>query len=151
MAIKAIDFKNRYQITYLNEGFDVTGKSLNPMISTTIAGPEKYEGPITVTQTGKYSDIWVAEDGREFYLDNYGAFTQINKSYERHTDTNTLRDRTHSEFTAYKQNQIDRATMVLLEYCPNCLESYADFEDSWSYTYPTEEIDRLAGTELSNE
>ncbi len=31
MAIKAIDYKKRYHITYLNEGLDISGDSLNPM------------------------------------------------------------------------------------------------------------------------
>jgi len=150
MAIKAIDFKNRYQITYLNEGFDVTGESLNPMIVTSIPGPEKYEGIIKVTQTSKYSDIWITEDGREFQVNDSGEFTQINKSYERHTDSGVMKNRSHSEFTAYKQDQIDQAVILLLEYCPTCLDSYADFEDSWSYTYPIEDRDRLAGTQLSD-
>jgi len=63
MAIKAIDFKNRYQITYLNEGFYVSGQSLNPMKTMMIPSPERFEGLIPLTQTEKYSLHWTAEDG----------------------------------------------------------------------------------------
>ena len=31
MAIKAIDYALRDQRTFLNEGFDISGESLNPM------------------------------------------------------------------------------------------------------------------------
>jgi|APSaa5957512535_1039671.scaffolds.fasta_scaffold20407_2 hypothetical protein len=68
MALKAIDQKNRYQITYLNEGFDISGESLNPMITLMIAGIEKNEKPILLTQIEKYSDIWLSADGRFFEM-----------------------------------------------------------------------------------
>ena len=143
MAIKAMDFKNRYQITYLNDGFDVTGESLNPMLTQQIAGPEKYEGQVTVTQTSKYSNIWVTEDGREFQTNDSGTFTQINNdTYERITDSGVVKNRTHSEFVNYKAMQTERVIVFLENTCPNCFESFADFEDSWQYDYP-EEVDRL--------
>jgi hypothetical protein len=66
MAVKAVDLKNRGQLTFLNEGFDISGVSLNPMITKMIPGPEKYEGLIEITQNEKYSNLWTAEDGRIF-------------------------------------------------------------------------------------
>ncbi len=66
MAVKAVDHKNRGQLTFLNEGFDISGVSLNPMITKMIPGPEKYEGLIEITQNEKYSNLWTAEDGRIF-------------------------------------------------------------------------------------
>ena len=56
MAIKAIDYKNRYHITYLNEGFDISGESLNPMQTKMIPSPTKGEGLIKVTLNEKYGD-----------------------------------------------------------------------------------------------
>ena len=135
MAIKAIDFKGRSHITYLNEGFDITGASLNPMVTMMILGTEKYEGLLEVTQTEKYSDICISQDGREFKINDYGSPTQINESFERFADTGVIRDRLHSEFSDYKATEIDNAIEQLLEMCPSCLDSFADFEDSWSYEF----------------
>jgi len=114
MAIKAIDFKGRSQFTYLNEGFDISGNSLNPMQAKMIPGTEKYEGLVEVTQIAKYSDIWVAKDGREFEMNEVGSFKQINQSFERYIDTGLLH-RSHSEFAAYKQEQIILAEQKLME------------------------------------
>jgi len=114
MAIKAIDFKGRSQFTYLNEGFDVSGNSLNPMQTKMIPGTEKYEGLVEVTQIAKYSDIWVANDDREFEMNEVGSFKQINQSFERPIDTGSLH-RYHSEFATYKQEQIILAEQKLME------------------------------------
>ena len=46
MAIKAIDWKLRDQRTFLNEGFDVSGESLNPMLSNMIPSSLRDEGQI---------------------------------------------------------------------------------------------------------
>ena len=46
-----------------------------------------------------------------------------------------IRDRLHSEFSDYKATEIDNAIEQLLEMCPSCLDSFADFEDSWSYEF----------------
>ena len=114
MAIKAIDFKGRSQFTYLNEGFDISGNSLNPMQTKMIPGTEKYEGLVEVTQIAKYGDIWVAKDDREFEMNDSGSFKQINQSFERYIDTGSLH-RSHSEFAAYKQEQIILAEQKLME------------------------------------
>jgi len=142
MAIKAIDFKGRVHITYLNEGFDISGNSLNPMNTMMIPSTEKHEGQIEVTQTAKYSDIWSTQDDREFEMNKSGSFAQINQSFERHIDTSVMKNRLHSGFADYKETQADNAITQLLEYCPTCLTSYADFKDSWAHEIP-EEIDRL--------
>ena len=63
MAIKAMDFKLRDQTTYLNDGFDISGDSLNPMATEMIPSPLKGEGLIKVTQNAKYSDYWSTDDG----------------------------------------------------------------------------------------
>jgi len=142
MAINAVDHKNRGQLTYQNEGFDISGVSLNPMLTLMIPSPEKYEGLIEVMQIAKYSDIWIANDGREFVMDKSGGFTQINESFARHTDTGIMKNRLHSGFADYKETQATNAIEQLLEYCPTCLTSFADFKDSFAYEYP-ETVDRL--------
>ena len=132
MAIKAIDFKKRSNLTFLNEGFDIDGKSLNPMIQSDIAGTEKYEGLIIITQTAKYSNIWTAEDGREFERNSYGSFTQINHSFERHQDTGDAKNRLHSDFVKKQQYELKRANVILAEICPSCNEKpYDELENTF--------------------
>jgi|APSaa5957512535_1039671.scaffolds.fasta_scaffold01088_14 YVTN family beta-propeller protein len=77
MAVKVIDHKLRYQTTYLNEGFNVKGDSLNDMKTQMIPGIEKGEGLIKVTQTEKYSDIWLSDNGREFFKNDFDTFIFI--------------------------------------------------------------------------
>jgi len=112
MAIKAIDFKNRYQITYLNEGFDISGASLNPMAIMMYASPAKYEGLIPITQTEKYSNFWTAEDGRMFEKNNFDSFKKVNQSFERFQDTGEPRTRLHSGFGGVIMYEQERALNV---------------------------------------
>jgi len=112
MAIKAIDYKNRYQITYLNEGIDVSGDSLNPMNVIMIPSSERNEGLISLTQTEKYSHYWTTEDGRIFERNNFGSFKQINQTFERFQDTGEIRSRVHSGFGGIIANEQERATDV---------------------------------------
>jgi len=112
MAIKAIDFKNRYQITYLNEGFDVSGQSLNAMNTMMIPSTERYEGLIPLTQTEKYSIHWTAEDGRIFERNDSGSFSQINQSFDRFQDVGEPRTRLHSGFGGVIAYEQERAKAV---------------------------------------
>jgi len=136
----AIDHKNRVIITYLNDGFDISGDSLNPMETKQIPGPEKYEGLITVTQAAKYRDIWIAEDGGEFERNESGAFYLINESFKRLVDTEkTMMNRNHSEFDTLIENETNRAAQILSEQlCKRCSdEPFAEINDIFAYDYPT--------------
>ena len=121
MAIKAIDFKNRDQRTFMNEGFDVSGESLNPMLTKMIPPIKRNEGPIKVTQEAKYSPYWTAEDGRIFEMNSFGSFKEINITFERFQDTGTPYTRLHSGFggiIAYEQNRaldVFDATVLISE------------------------------------
>ena len=139
MAIKAIDWKNRVHITYLNEGFDITGKSLNPMNTMMIPGTEKYEGLIEITQTAKYNDIWISKDGREFERNESDSFRLVNESFERHVDTNTIKNRLHSEFADYKELQADLASSFIPAHYSTSInddESFSEINDIFAYTFP---------------
>ena len=108
MAIKAIDYKNRYQITYLNEGLDISGNSLNPMLTKMIPSNVKNEGLVQVTQTAKYSPYWVADNGRFFEMNNFGSFKELKMPFERFHDSGDPKTRMHSEFggmLAYEQKR----------------------------------------------
>jgi len=137
MALKATDYKGRFQFVYLNEGFDISGNSLNPMLTKMVPGTGQHEGLIEITQTAKYSDTWVANDGREFQLNEYDSVTQINQSFERHIDTNTLNNRNHSEFYRVIEYEIKTAQSLIDKiYGPYSDEKFTEINDIFSYTFP---------------
>ena len=109
MAIKGIDFENRYQITYLNEGFEISGDSLNSRATRMIPSPERNEGLIQVTQSEKYSPLWIAEDGRIFEQNNFGSFTEKGIKFERFQDDGEPRTRLHSEFGGLIEKEQEKA------------------------------------------
>ena len=129
IAIKAIDSKNRYQITYLNEGIDISGKSLNPMKTMIIPSPKKNEGPIMVTQTEKYSILWTTEDGRVFERNSFGSFHQINQSFERFQDSGEPLTRNHSDFIQVIGNE--RLKMVKIF---NATSLISELPESFAYS-----------------
>ena len=139
MAIKAIDYKNRYQITYLNDGFDILGESLNSMATTMIPSSVRNEGLIQLTQTEKYSPLWIAEDGGIFERNNYGSFKQINITFERFQDTGEPKSRLHSGFGGVLAYEQKRATEVF-----DASELISELPDFTAYSYP-KSTERVTG------
>jgi len=131
MGIKAIDYKNRYQITYLNEGFDISGATLHPMATMMYASPAKYEGLIPITQTEKYSNLWVAEDGRMFEKNNSDSFKLINYSFERFQDSGEPRTRLHSGFGGVIMYENERALNVF-----NATALISELPETFAYDFP---------------
>lgn len=138
MAIKAIDFKGRNQITYLNDGFDISGDSLNPMNIKMIPGPEKYEGLIKVTKIEKYSNYWIAQDGRIFESNDSEHFEILYlPSAQRDDPNNTVMNRMHSNFAELKQYEIDMAITILDKLCSSCNdEHFGEIFNTFAYEYP---------------
>jgi uncharacterized repeat protein (TIGR01451 family) len=130
MAIKAIDFKFRGQTTYLNDGFDVSGKSLNPMDTSMIPSSIRNEGLILVTQTEKYSKYWMTEDGRIFERNSFGSFKQTNQSFERFEDTGDARTRLHSGYGGIIQYEQNRASELF-----DSSKLISKLPDSFGYYY----------------
>jgi len=112
MMIKGIDEKRYFSETYFNEGFNVDGKQLTELPTAMIPSQVKYEGLIKVTQSEKYSSIWISDDGKMFERNNSGSFNQINQSVEKIKDTGDARTRTHSEFAGWKEQQAFNAKSV---------------------------------------
>lgn len=130
MALKAIDFKNRYQITYLNEGIHIFGESLTPKKTMMIPSGDKGGGLFQLTQNSKYSPYWVSEDERIFEMNKFGSFKQINYKFERFHDTGEPYTRIHSGFggkIAYEQN---KASKVF-----DSSKIISEIPDIFSYTY----------------
>ena len=112
MAIKAMDFKLRDQTTYLNEGFDISGDSLNPLPTKMIPSNVKGEGLVKVTQTEKYSDYWASEDGRVFEMNSFGSFNQVNQEFHRFQDSGDAKTRLHSDFANKIKLEAEKATGI---------------------------------------
>jgi len=123
--------RNAWQ-NYFNHGIEVVGDSINP--------PAEYDG------TNKGQIYHLTETSRTTALDEFGNnwtfqygiwmmdYIQQEKIQDAPTDVFT---RNHSDFTQYKDSQIDNAIKELLVLCPTCLdESYKDFDDSFSYEVP---------------
>ena len=131
MAIKAMDFKLRDHTTYLNDGFDISGDSLNPMQTKMIPSPTKGEGLMKVTQNEKYSNYWTSDDGKIFEMNSFGSFQHINYSFERFQDTGNAFTRQHSGFGVIVNYEKERATNV---FDANALKS--ELPDSFTIDMP---------------
>ena len=134
MAIKAIDFKNRDQRTFLNEGFDISGASLNPMLSKMIPSNTRDAGLIQVTQIEKYSPYWVTDDGRIFEMNSFGSFKQINQKFERFQDKGNAFTRMHSGFGEILNYEKNRATQVF-----DATKLISELPDSFGYHFEMKE------------
>ena len=131
MAVKAIDYKGRYQITYLNEGVDIAGESLNPMQTYLIPSNVRDGGLIKVTQLAKYSPYWQSDDGRMFEMNSFGSFKEINITFERFQDTGTAYTRLHSGFGGVMAYELKRATEIF-----DASELLKELPDYIPYTPP---------------
>jgi len=131
MAIKAIDWKNRDQRTYLNDGFDISGESLNPMLTKMIPSAVRYEGLLKVTQVAKYSPYWVGDDDRMFEMNSFGSFKQINYKFERFQDTGSAFTRMHSGFGGIISYEQDRAIDIF-----DASTLVSELPESFAYIFP---------------
>lgn len=131
MAIKAIDFKNRYQITYLNEGIHLSGESLNPLNTMMIPSGLKGEGLIKITQLGKYSPYWASEDKRLFEKNRFDSFKEINYEFERFHDAGEARTRSHSEFGGVLNYEKKRASQIF-----DAGSLISEIPESFKYEFP---------------
>ena len=112
-ALKGIDFTKRSHLTYLNEGLEVTGDSLNPATTMLISANKKGAGLMLVTQIDKRYDMWISESGIEFERNSFGTFIKT-------TPVEVVRDdpmvkvmtRLNSNFEAMKINEMYRAIEV---------------------------------------
>ncbi len=99
-----------------------------------IPSPEKGEGQIKVTQTSKYSPLWVAEDGREFMRNEFNSFWQINKKAERFQDSGNAFSRTHSSFGGILDYEQKRAINLF-----DSRDIVSQMSDAFTYEYDMEE------------
>jgi hypothetical protein len=131
MAVKAIDYSGRYQITYLNEGVDIAGESLNPMQTYLIPSNIRDQGLIKVTHLAKYSPYWITNDGRKFERNDFGSFKQINQIFERFQDSGDPLTRYHSGFGGVMAYELKRATGIF-----DSSELISELPESFAYLFP---------------
>jgi hypothetical protein len=134
IAIKAIDFKNRHQITYLNDGIDVNGESLNPPQTVIISPLAKNQEPLKLTQSKKYSNLWTAEDGKIFERNSFGSFKQIINSFERFQDSGEPLTRNHSSFDNILKYEQSRALKIF-----NSTVLISELPEIFAYSFPEPE------------
>ncbi len=114
------------------------------MTNEWIPSPTKGEGLIEVTQHKKYSDYWIAKDGRIFEKNRSGSFKQINQEFERFQDKGEPKTRLHSEFGKVVEYEKKRAFKVF-----NSTEIESYLPPSFSYDYPSR--DQRINNELKQE
>ncbi|PBO85435.1 MAG: hypothetical protein COA77_03645 [Thaumarchaeota archaeon] len=135
------DMKRNSWQNYYNHGIEVTGESLNPAkIHDGINAGQIYH----LTETSKTTAVDEFGDTWSF---QYGIWEQDYVKNERVQDTSSVFNRMHSDFAEYKELQAQNAIPQLLEYCPSCLDSFIDFDDSFSYEY-SNELNKLDNLEI---
>jgi len=101
------------------------------MKSMMIPSPARGEGLVEVTQNEKYSDYWSTEDGRVFEMNSFGAFKQINQSFERFQDSGNAFNRAHSEFEKIINYEQNKALQVF-----NSTTIQSELPNSFAYAFP---------------
>lgn len=72
ISLMAVDEHRRVTTTYLNEGFDIVGKSLNPS-KTAMIGLEE------MTQIDKFENLWTNKKGDLYTTNDYGSWILLYK------------------------------------------------------------------------
>jgi len=77
MAMQGVDQKNREQWTYLNDGFDVTGESLNEPIIDRIFNKSLSQQTenlwLELTRIDKVNNIWIDQHNIQYQKDSSGS------------------------------------------------------------------------------
>lgn len=117
------DYSRQSWQNYYNHGIEVVGPSLNP--------PDEFSGIdkghiYHLTETSKTTAVDEFGDAWTF---QYGIWNKDFIKQERIQDGEKMVfDRMHSDFTSYKENLSNEAFAQLMEFCPLCVEQYADFD-----------------------
>ena len=138
------DYSRQSWQNYYNHGIEVVGPSMNP--------PDEFDGIdkghiYHLTETSKTTAVDEFGDSWTF---QYGTWNKDFIKQERIQDGEKMVfDRMHSDFADYKNTQAEFAFSELLEFCPLCIETYDDFEESFSYSYPNG-MHKLDDPEIQN-
>ena len=141
VATDVWDVKRNSWQNYYNHGIEVIGESLNPAkIHDGINAGHIYHLTETskTTAVDEFDNTWSLHNGKwmKDYVQN-----------ERVQDTSSVFNRMHSDFVEYKELQAQNTIPQLLESCPTCLDSYANFDNSFGHEY-SNEINKLDNPEI---
>lgn len=147
LALQAIDNSRKNEITYFNDGLDITGDSLNPSTVQQISSEIKYKGLQTIQRIDKENNIWMTLDKSEpvltYQQNSHGTFIALEyRTFEQTPDKIQMNmQRVNSNFKdiiTYEQN---RATLTF-----DSQLIQGEDPTSWSYVYPPQ-VDRIAELE----
>jgi len=141
MALQAIDFNHRSQVTYFNDGIDVHGQSLLPPVQKAIISEIKSKGVQTIERIDRVNDIWMTLDADEpvklYKRNSYDSFEPIEWKEVKKTQTE-LRDimkRNDSYFSDFKLLEEKHA-----EYIFDSSKIQAVLGPSFGYDFPSAPI-----------
>ncbi len=110
-AIKAIDNNRRVQTTYLNEGLDVTGNSLNPPDTALMA--QGKNGLVLMTQIDKFENLWQDPDGLFYTTNSFDSWIRLSPYVIEDNDpTWNVMTRYNDKFILLKEFEANRAIGV---------------------------------------
>jgi len=142
VALQAIDESRKNQISYFNDGLDITGESLNPPVTQEIISDIKYNGLQTIQRIDKVNDVWVTLDKSEpvltYQQNDHGTFIALEyRFFEKTPDVMTSNpDRLHSEFIKSIKFEQKRA----VQYFDSALY-LGQLDPAWSHHW--KETDRM--------
>ena len=137
-AVKAVDEKNRVTTTYLNEGIEVNGESLNPPEIILVASPDRFHrGLVELTQIGdKFENTWQSEDGYIYQMNQFGTFVIVDMpELEKRVDNGEPKTRNHSAFNDLKSYEEQRAKYAHW----NADDYISTVGPSFAYEFPDED------------
>jgi len=81
IAIKAVDFKGRVQVSFLNEGFEFDGISLNEPPTHKLFNKESSQQKdnlwLELTRTDKVENLWTDQFGTVYTFNDYGTWSKV--------------------------------------------------------------------------
>jgi len=125
-ALKGVDFTRRVHLTYLNEGFDITGDPLNP--PETDYMPSGKDGLVQMVRFDKFENLWAVPDyinvdefdnlwvspnGIVYTRNDVGSWFRLSPyTIENNDPAWNVMTRIHDEFYKIVEYEKKRATQV---------------------------------------
>jgi len=153
-AIKAVDVTRLSQVTFLNDGFSITGDPLNPPEIDYMANGK--EGMVEMMRFDKfeslwvdpngmtydeYDNLWVSPDGIVYTKNSYDTWIKLSPYQLLPEDNdlpNSVMTRIHSDFAMLKQEQLDLASEMMAPYYRTSInyeESFSEINDIFTHEY----------------
>lgn len=153
VAITVIDSEGRPNTTYLNEGFDIIGKSLNPQKTDLMASSKKGVGLEKMVLIDKFTNTWINVNGDLYTRNNHGTWILLlAKEVQKQCDDLEMKvlERNNCNFDQMKAVEIYKAVTYLKEKHPHLFDTPFDKIDNvYTIEYPT--LDKRTQTLIDND